>query len=109
MDDQENAQLSDKRKPPIATSDDRKSITPDALRGLEKVLAAAPVPPRALTTKDALEKLAPALKKARERGHTADSLVALCATHGLNVSARAIQRAISKIGTIGRAKGVVAA
>ena len=48
-----------------------------------------------MTKTEALELLAPTLKAARERGHTIDSLVQQLAQQGMQVSARALSRAIA--------------
>jgi hypothetical protein len=62
---------------------------------IERSISSAPVPQRPLSTADALAALAPALRKAREKGHSLPGLVQLCVQQGLHVSERAISRAIS--------------
>lgn len=69
--------------------------TLDDLERIEKSISSAPLPERPLTTADALAALAPALSKARAKGHSLAGLVQLCAQQGLHVNERAVGRAIS--------------
>jgi hypothetical protein len=75
------------------------TFTMDDVVLIERVITAAPVPARPMGATDALISLAPALRKARERGHSLASLVQLCDAQGLHVSERAISRAIAKVVT----------
>jgi hypothetical protein len=70
-------------------------FTLDALERIERSISSAPLPERALTTADALAALAPALSKARDKGHSLTGLVQICVQQGLRVSERAVSRAIS--------------
>ena len=70
-------------------------FTQDDIDRIEKTISGAPVPARPLTTADVLAALAPALRNARDKGHSLGGLVQLCAVQGLHVSERAISRAIS--------------
>lgn len=70
-------------------------FTLDDVERIGKTIGAAPVPERPLTTADALQALAPALSKARDKGHSLAGLVQLCAAQGFHVSERAVSRAIS--------------
>ncbi|PHM20684.1 MAG: hypothetical protein CK604_07170 [Curvibacter sp. PD_MW3] len=70
-------------------------LTLKDIERIEKTISSAPVPARPLTTADALVSLAPAMSKARDRGHTLASLVQLCEAQGLHVSERQLSRAIS--------------
>lgn len=67
----------------------------DELAVIGKEIEAAPVPTKPLNTAAALSLLAPALSKARDRGHSLSGLVQLCAQQGLHVSERAVSRAIT--------------
>lgn len=69
--------------------------TLDDLERIERSISSAPPPERPLTTTDALAALAPALSKARAKGHSLNGLVQLCSANGLHVSERAISRAIN--------------
>lgn len=71
------------------------SYTPDDLERIERSISSAPLPERPLTTSDALQALAPALSKARDKGHSLAGLAKLCAQQGLLVSERAVSRAIT--------------
>lgn len=68
----------------------------DELAEIEKEIDAAPVPTKPLKASAALSLLAPALRKARDRGHSLSGLAQLCVQQGLHVSERAISRAISQ-------------
>ena len=70
-------------------------FTPADLERIEKSISTAPVPARPLTTADALAALAPALSKARDKGHSLAGLVQLCMQQGLHVSERGVSRAIT--------------
>jgi hypothetical protein len=69
--------------------------TKEHVQRIAAALEAAPAPERALTKAEALELLAPSLKAARDKGHTIDSLVQQLAQQGMQVSARAVSRAIA--------------
>lgn len=69
--------------------------TKEQLQRIAAALESAPAPERQLTKAEALELLAPSLKSARDRGHTIDSLVQQLAQQGMQVSARAVGRAIA--------------
>lgn len=69
--------------------------TLDDLERIERSISSAPLPERPLTTADVLAALAPALGKARDKGHSLAGLVQLCSQQGLHVNERAIGRAIS--------------
>lgn len=71
------------------------SYTLDDLERIEKSIRSAPLPERPLTPADALAALAPALWKARSKGHSLAGLVQICAAQGLHVSERAVGRTIS--------------
>ena len=71
--------------------------TLDDLERIERSISSAPLPERQLTTSDALAALAPALSKARDKGHSLAGLVQLCVQQGLHVSERAVSRAISTV------------
>ena len=71
--------------------------TLDDISQIEKAISSAPVPARPLTTADALAALAPALSKARNRGHCLAGLVQLSMQQGLRVNERAVGRAISTV------------
>lgn len=70
-------------------------FTLDDLDRIEKSISNAPVPARPLTTAEALAALAPALSKARGKGHSIANLVQLCDQQGLHVSERQVSRAIT--------------
>ena len=65
------------------------------IQRIAAALEAAPAPERPLTKAEALELLAPSLKAARDKGHKIDSLVQQLAQQGMQVSARAVGRAIA--------------
>ncbi|MEK9803541.1 MAG: hypothetical protein VW475_09095 [Curvibacter sp.] len=69
--------------------------TKEHIKRIAAALEAAPAPERALTKAEALEILAPSLKAARDKGHTIDSLVQQLMHQGMQVSARAVGRAIA--------------
>lgn len=71
------------------------SYTLDDIERIEKSIVSAPVPARPMTAVDALAALAPALSKARDRGHSLAGLAQLCEAQGLRVSERAVSRAIT--------------
>lgn len=71
--------------------------TMDDIALIEKSINSAPVPARPVGASDALISLAPALRKARARGHSLDGLVQLCEAQGLHVNKRAIGRAIATV------------
>lgn len=73
--------------------------TLDDLERIERSIRSAPLPERPLTTADALAALAPALSKARDKGHSLAGLVQLCSKQGLHVNERAVGRAISSART----------
>ncbi len=77
------------------TSSTPAAYTLDDIKRIEKSISSAPLPERPLTTSDALAALAPALSKARDKGHSLAGLVQLCVKQGLHVSERAVSRAIS--------------
>lgn len=83
-------------------------FTLDDLERIEKTISTAPVPARPLTAADALAALAPALVKARAKGHSLAGLVQLCVQQGLHVSERAIGRAITQARTSKPAKKIAA-
>lgn len=60
-------------------------------------LAAAPVPARPMSKQEALDKLAPELKAARDRGHTLQGLVEQLEKHGLRTHVRAVSSAIARL------------
>lgn len=70
------------------------SYTLDDIERIERSISSAPVPARPLTTTEALAALAPALSKARAKGHSLAGLVQLCDAQGLHVNERAVSRAI---------------
>lgn len=72
------------------------TYTPDDLERIGRSISSAPVPVRPIGASDALTALAPALRKARERGHSLAGLVQLCEAHGLHVTERAVSRAIAR-------------
>lgn len=82
-----HASITPRATPAIYTLDD--------LDRIEKSISSAPVPARPLSATDALAALAPALSKARDKGHSLAGLVQLCVQQGLHVSERAVSRAIS--------------
>lgn len=67
-------------------------------------LKSAPPPERSLTKVEALKMLAPALKSARDRGHTIDSLLQQLEQQGVKVSARAVSRALGALALAGEKK-----
>lgn len=70
-------------------------FTLNDLERIERSISSAPLPERPLTTANALVALAPALSKARDKGHSLTGLVQICVQQGLRVSKRAVSRAIS--------------
>jgi hypothetical protein len=74
---------------------DQTFFQPDDISRLEKLIDTAPVPARPMRTVDALAALAPALSRARDKGHSLASLMQLCEQQGLRATERAISRAIS--------------
>ncbi|MBX9871487.1 MAG: hypothetical protein K2X75_05755 [Burkholderiaceae bacterium] len=97
--EQEPRQMNDQAKTMIhagATPREAQNFyTPADIERIEKALSSAQVPARPMTTTDALAELAPALAKARAKGHSLAGLVQLCEQQGLHVSERAIGRAIT--------------
>lgn len=83
-----NASSTPRSMPAVYTFDD--------LERIERSISSAPLPERPLSTAGALAALAPALSKARDKGHSLSSLVQLCAVQGLHVSERAVSHAITK-------------
>ncbi len=73
---------------------DQKFFQPDDISRLEKMIDTAPVPARPMRANDALAALAPALRRARDKGHSLASLTQLCEQQGLHATERAISRAI---------------
>lgn len=68
------------------------------IQRIANALESAPPPERPMTKAEALEMLAPSLKAARDRGHTIDSLLQQLTQQGMQVSARAVTRAIAAAG-----------
>lgn len=85
----QNASATPRNQPAVYTMDD--------LERIERSITTAPVPERPLSTADAVTALAPALSKARDRGHSLASLVQVCQQQGLHVTERAVGRAISAV------------
>lgn len=79
-------------------------FTLDDIERIERSISSEPLPERPLTTVDALTALAPALSKARDKGHSLAGLVQLCVQQGLHVSERALGRAITTARTSKTAK-----
>lgn len=71
--------------------------TQETIERMTSAIAAAPVPVRPMTKQEALDKLAPALKAARERGHTLQGLVEQLKQQGLHTHARAVSAAIAHL------------
>lgn len=64
---------------------------------LAAALEATPAPERPMSKKEALNKLAPALKAARDRGHTLQGLVEQLEQQGLRTHVRAVSSAIARL------------
>lgn len=82
-----------------------KNLTAEYLAGIADRIVDAPAPARSLTSAEALQRLLPTLRKMRSAGHTPDSIFALLQTEGLQISARAVARALRTGKTSRRASG----
>lgn len=69
----------------------------ESIERMASTLASAPVPARPMSKKEAMDKLAPALKAARDRGHTLQGLVEQLEQQGLRTHVRAVSGAIARL------------
>lgn len=72
--------------------------TIEAIERMANALEISPVPARPMTKQEALSKLAPSLKAARDRGHTLQGLVEQLEAQGLRTHVRAVSAAIARLG-----------
>lgn len=75
----------------------RSTYTDEAIERMASALTSAPVPAMPMTKQEALDKLAPTLKAARDRGHTLQGLVEQLEQHGLRTHVRAVSGAIARL------------
>lgn len=75
------------------------TYTDEAVERMASTLTSAPVPARPMSKQKALDKLAPALKAARDRGHTLQGLVEQLEQQGLRTHVRAVSGAIARLDT----------
>lgn len=89
----------------IEPMSERSEFTKSKIEEIAAALENTPAPERPLSKSEALDMLAPALKAARDRGHTLASLVEQLAAQGIKTHARAISEAIARAGGPKSARG----
>lgn len=72
----------------------RATYTVEQIDQIAANIKSAPAPTRAMSTPEAMARLAPALRAAREKGHSIASILELLAAHGVHTHARAVAKAL---------------